>query len=134
MVVNVEASNDYGDFDRSFAEVSRVLRPGGAFLYADSRRAEDVEPVSAKLAAAGLEGVFRDITDNVVAACRADSPRRLALIRSRAPWALRLLLEDELRSYAAVEGSRKFEAFRGGRRRYLMTCARKPAVSAAQAA
>ena len=35
-VVNVEASNDYRDFDGFFAEVARVLRPGGLFLYADS--------------------------------------------------------------------------------------------------
>lgn len=37
-VVNVEASHQYPDFRGFLAEVARVLRPGGHFLYTDSRR------------------------------------------------------------------------------------------------
>ena len=37
-VINVEASHRYPDFPRFLAEVARVLRPGGHFLYADFRR------------------------------------------------------------------------------------------------
>ena len=37
-VVNVEASHLYPDVPRFLAEVARVLRPGGHFLYADFRR------------------------------------------------------------------------------------------------
>jgi ubiquinone/menaquinone biosynthesis C-methylase UbiE len=37
-VLNVEASNDYGDRPRFFSEVARVLRPDGVFLYTDSFR------------------------------------------------------------------------------------------------
>ena len=36
-VVNVEAAINYQDVPRFFAEVARVLRPGGHFLYADFR-------------------------------------------------------------------------------------------------
>jgi SAM-dependent methyltransferase len=36
-VLNVEASHGYPDFPRFLAEVARVLRPGGHFLYADLR-------------------------------------------------------------------------------------------------
>ena len=36
-VINVEASHCYPDFPRFLAEVARVLRPGGHFLYADFR-------------------------------------------------------------------------------------------------
>ncbi|MBI2497452.1 MAG: class I SAM-dependent methyltransferase, partial [Opitutae bacterium] len=36
-VLNVEASHCYPDFPRFLAEVARVLRPGGHFLYADFR-------------------------------------------------------------------------------------------------
>ena len=36
-VINVEASHGYPDFPRFLAEVARVLRPGGHFLYADFR-------------------------------------------------------------------------------------------------
>ena len=38
VVLNVEASNDYGDRRRFFREVARVLKPDGIFLYADSFR------------------------------------------------------------------------------------------------
>jgi SAM-dependent methyltransferase len=36
-VLNVEASHLYSEFPRFLAEVARVLRPGGHFLYADHR-------------------------------------------------------------------------------------------------
>ena len=36
-VINVEASHAYPHFPRFLAEVARVLRPGGHFLYADFR-------------------------------------------------------------------------------------------------
>ena len=133
VVLNVEASNDYGDFAGFFAEVERVLRPGGVFLYCDSRRAGEAAGVARLMDEAGLSGEFRDITENVLAACRADSGRRLALIQARVPWIYRLMFGKELRSYAAVEGSAKFEAFASRRRRYLMTCAVKPALAQAQA-
>lgn len=130
VVLNVEASNDYGDFPRFFAEVHRVLRPGGVFLYCDSRRREDAARVPQMLSAAGLQGEFRDITANVLDACRLDSERRRRLIQARAPFFVRLLFGKELRSYAGVEGSAKYEAFRTRRRSYVMTCALKPALAA----
>ena len=37
LVINVEASHCYPSFPRFLAEVARVLRPGGHFLYADLR-------------------------------------------------------------------------------------------------
>lgn len=134
VLLNVEASNDYGDFPGFFAEVERVLRPGGVFLYCDSRRAGEAAGVSRMMARAGLAGEFRDITENVLTACRLDSPRRLRLIENRVPWIYRLMFGRELRSYAAVEGSKKFEAFVNRRRRYVMTCAIKAEVPQVQPA
>ena len=37
-VINVESSHCYPHFDRFLGEVSRVLRPGGAFLYTHTRQ------------------------------------------------------------------------------------------------
>ena len=40
VVLNVEASNDYGDRRDFFSEVARVLKPDGMFLYTDSFRTQ----------------------------------------------------------------------------------------------
>ncbi|HYB80779.1 MAG TPA: class I SAM-dependent methyltransferase [Mycobacterium sp.] len=39
-VINIEASHCYPQFPRFLAEVARVLRPGGHFLYADARQSD----------------------------------------------------------------------------------------------
>jgi ubiquinone/menaquinone biosynthesis C-methylase UbiE len=122
-VLNVEASNDYPDRDQFFREVHRVLKPDGVFAYTDSFRTERAEAAREALKAAGFEAEFSDITANVAEACRLDSPRRREVIRSRAPLFAKLFLGKQLDNYAAVEGSRKFNAFREGRRTYLMPAA-----------
>lgn len=123
VLLNVEASNDYSDRDRFFSEVARVLKPDGVFLYTDSFRTRNVEAMKNAFRAAGFQGEFDDITANVAEACRLDSPRRRDVIRSRAPLLAKLFLGKQLDNYAAVEGSRKYDAFREGRRTYLMTAA-----------
>jgi SAM-dependent methyltransferase len=123
VVLNVEASNDYGDRPRFFSEVARVLKPDGVFLYADTCYSDRRERLEQDMAAAGFATEFRDITANVVEACRADSPRRRKVIRSQAPLLARLVLRRELENYAAVEGSKKFAKFASGRRVYLMAAA-----------
>ncbi len=125
VVVNVEAAGDYGDYGAFFREVSRVLRPGGAFLYSDPGYPAKIAAVTRHLLDAGLHGEFRDITGNVVDACRLDDGRRRQMIRARVPWHLRPLIARRLHEYAAVVGTRKFEAFRSRQRLYLMTCAVK---------
>lgn len=123
VVLNVEASNDYGDRQRFFAEVARVLRPDGVFIYTDSFRVTQVDAIKGELAAAGFTAEFTDVTANVVEACRLDSPRRRELIRAHAPLIGRLLFNRQLTNYAAVEGSNKYRQFAEGRRIYLMTAA-----------
>ncbi|WP_369829707.1 phthiotriol/phenolphthiotriol dimycocerosates methyltransferase [Mycobacterium sp. E2479] len=49
-VVNVEAAINYQNVPRFFAEVERVLRPGGRFLYADIRYADEIPAWEADLA------------------------------------------------------------------------------------
>jgi ubiquinone/menaquinone biosynthesis C-methylase UbiE len=125
VVLNVEASNDYGDRPRFFREAARVLKPDGLLLYADTMKQGRRNGMEQELASAGFQAEFRDITDNVTEACRLDSPRRREVIRRHAPLLSRLLLKRQLENYAAIEGSSKFAAFAEGRRTYLMTAASK---------
>ena len=123
VVLNVEASNDYGDRPRFLDEVARVLKPDGVFLYADTCWEWKQDQRKAEFAAAGFKATFDDITPNVAVACREDSPRRRNVIRRHSPLLARLALGAQLENYAAVEGSRKYKAFANGTRRYLMTAA-----------
>lgn len=125
VLLNVEASNDYGDRPRFLAEVARVLKPNGIFLYTDNFRAAQAEQIKAELAAAGFAAEFTDVTGNVAEACRLDSPRRREVIRRQAPLAGRLMFGRQLENYAGVEGSNKHRAFTERRRAYLMTAAVK---------
>jgi hypothetical protein len=77
-----------------------------------------------ELKEAGFAFELREITANVVEACRADGPRRREVIASRAPLPARLFLRKQLANYAAIEGSDKFSHFETGQRRYHLTAAR----------
>jgi ubiquinone/menaquinone biosynthesis C-methylase UbiE len=123
VLLNVEASNDYGDRGQFFREVARVLKPDGIFLYADSFRSAHVERVHRQLSESGFAAEFDDITRNVLEACRLDTPRRRTVLRRHAPLAGRLLLRRQLGNYAGLTGSRKYRAFAEGRRSYLMSVA-----------
>ncbi|HVN38517.1 MAG TPA: class I SAM-dependent methyltransferase, partial [Myxococcota bacterium] len=125
VVVDVEATNRFGDGAPLFREVVRVLHDGGMFLYADSRGFRKIPRVEAALAAAGLRGELHDVTDRVRLACEEDTPRRLRLLRTVVPWPYRLVFGSRIRSYLGVTGSVMYEKFRTHRRTYFIACLRK---------
>ena len=53
-VINLESSAAYPHFSRFLAEVARVLRPGGHFLYADLRPRDSIAEWEAALAGAPM--------------------------------------------------------------------------------
>jgi len=78
-VLNVESSGCYPDITAFYADVARVLRPGGHFLYADLIRRDLLPQLRSALLGLPFELLAeRDITANVVAAraARADRQRR----------------------------------------------------------
>ena len=110
-VVNVESSHCYGSIAAFLSEASRVLRPGGVFLFADLRKADDMAALERALdAQPGWRRIAReDITAAVVAALEADDARRRQLIEElvRRPRARKPAGE-----FAGVVGSRIYENFR----------------------
>jgi SAM-dependent methyltransferase len=119
VVINVEASHVYFE-DAFLAEVARVLKPGGTFVLIDSR---DLTPADAQtyletnLGRVGLRlSSFRDITQNVVDSCVADTPRREALLK-RVPFFIR----PSLRPMLGVEGSSRYECFRSRKTTYFIS-------------
>lgn len=85
-VVNVEASHQYPDFPGFLAEVARVLRPGGHFLYTDSRRNPVVAAWESALADSPLRKIAqRDIQDEAKRGLDANTRRTQDIISRKAP-------------------------------------------------
>lgn len=115
-VVNVESSHCYPSVDRFLAEVDRVLRPNGSLFYADLRTLDGLATLRGQLAASPLTlQTLSDITENVLAALRLDSDRKLELIRSFIPRFVRA----PVRSFAGIRGTTNYKGFMTGRMRYV---------------
>jgi SAM-dependent methyltransferase len=122
VVINIEASHLYDDRTRFFAEVSRVLRPGGEFCYTDGCWADD--DCTEDLLEAGFELLDRtEITANVLRALRRDSARREALFDAMTDRNLR----EEYKDWGGVVGYRAFRRFEAGQTRYFSHRLRRPA-------
>jgi SAM-dependent methyltransferase len=121
VVINIEASHLYDDRTRFFAEVLRVLRPGGTFCYTDGCWADD--DCTSDLASAGLELLERqEITANVLRALRKDSARREALFDAMTNRDLR----EEYKHWGGVVGYRAYTRFEAGQTRYFSHRLRRP--------
>ena len=118
-VINVEASHCYPDFQRFLAEVARVLRPGGHFLYADFRFADARADWEQALASCPLK-IERERTINaeVLRGMDQNSARSLELIRRHLPK----FLQGLGREFAGVKDSRIYNALVSGQLTYRSYC------------
>ena len=66
-VINIEASHCYPRFPRFLAEVARVLRPGGHFLYADARQKPSIAKWEEELGDAPMRLVSERVINEQVA-------------------------------------------------------------------
>ena len=121
VVINVESSHSYRSVPRFLAEVRRVLKPDGWFLFADFRRREEMPALRQQLVEAGFEVVrATDITPNILRALVVDNERKLALIHRSVPW----LIRKTFKEFAAVPGSATYESFSERRWEYTSFVAR----------
>jgi ubiquinone/menaquinone biosynthesis C-methylase UbiE len=118
-VINVEAAINYRDVPRFFAEVQRVLRPGGHFLYADIRYADEIATWEADLA----EIPMRLLSERVINAevmRGLENSRLLEQVTRRLPniGFLRGLVND----YAGGPGSLIYRRLQSGQASYRLFC------------
>jgi ubiquinone/menaquinone biosynthesis C-methylase UbiE len=126
VVVNVEASHGYSSTPRFFDEVTRVLRPGAHFSFADFRFGGECEKLEQELLATGLELVAKeDLTDGIVRALAASTERTREQIRRLAPRSL----QNAVGEFAGLRGSRIYEGFKNRGILYLKYLLRHPTNS-----
>ncbi len=121
-VINVESSHCYQHTDKFFAEVNRVLRPNGYFLFCDFRPKEAVADTQKKLLEAGFTVVKEEnITANVCAAMVLEHQRKVEIINQQVPPIFRWLAGY----FAAAKGTPMYEALRTRELEYLCYALRK---------
>lgn len=120
VVTNVESSHSYPDADRFYAEVYRVLRPGGFFLYTDVLPAKRITAALGELERLGFRvELNRDITANVLRSCDEVAQTRLEAFGDRNDPRL-------MQNFLATPGSEVYDEMRTGRWEYRIVRAVKP--------
>ncbi|MGV0853560.1 phthiotriol/phenolphthiotriol dimycocerosates methyltransferase [Mycolicibacterium phlei] len=122
-VINVEAAHLYPNYRTFLAQVLRVLKPGGHFLYADLRGRDEVAQWEADLAQSGLEVVScEDINKQVLRGLEKNSARYQELVNRHAPRPFRRMGRD----IAVTKGSPLYEEVERGDIVYRLYCLKKP--------
>ena len=102
---------------KAMAEVARVLRPGGHFLYADLRGHDQIAQWEEDMKASSLREVSRaDIIANVQRGLEKNSARHTELIARHAPKPLRKILRD----ISGVQGQKLHQSVEKGELVYLV--------------
>jgi len=109
-VINVEASHGYPRFPRFLAEVARVLRPGGHFLYTDLRRCGSFTEWEMALAGARLRLLSQAVINAQVQRAFKKGSWTQDLISHRAPAFSRGLVRDAI----GVRDSKFCDALQSG--------------------
>jgi len=115
-VINVESSHRYPDFARFLREAHRVLRPAGCFLFADFRYSREIDAVFDDIRHAGFRAARSEtINDEVLAALRMDSDRRIRLVERYLPPIIR----GAALEFAGTPGTRLFRSLEHRTRSYI---------------
>jgi len=81
VVINVESSHCYGKIDRFFAEVFRVLKEDGVFLYTDFMKPEEATRRENVFKTIGFKIIKKkDITGNIIRSMDLENKRKVDAI------------------------------------------------------
>lgn len=121
-VINVEASHCYPNFPKFLAEVHRVLKPGGYFLYADFRFKEGMAPWEKAIADSPLKVLkSENISPQVLRGLDSLSDRSERMVSKLLPSFLHWLGKD----FSGTKGSRVYNSLQSGDMEYRSYCFRK---------
>lgn len=115
-VVNVESSHCYGNMPKFVKEVSRILKPGGNFSWADLRGSSTISETENAFKIAELSKIQdRIITPNVVMALDEIHDRKSEMINAHVPrW-----IQPAFRDFAGVKDSKIYNGFKDGTTVYM---------------
>ena len=110
IVLNLESSHCYPEFEKFLTEVARVLRPGGLFIFADLRWGNHLkENLERQLNQSNLEMIsLNNITKNVAEARKSVSKQMTRLDR--------MILRNNkvIENHFPLEGSSSYESLLTG--------------------
>ena len=118
-VINVEASHCYAHCPRFLAEVARMLRPGGHFLYTDLRSRNRVSLMGAAIADHGCAAVAERINERV---SRAGEQFAAVADISVADLSNIGFLHGIVRDFVGGPGSRSYDDLVSGQLTYQLFC------------
>ncbi|MCP5047857.1 MAG: methyltransferase domain-containing protein [bacterium] len=119
VVLNVEASHGYGNFNAFIGEVARVLKPGGHFLYADFRVPAELETWESELNREEFQLMAsREINPEVLKGMDQNSKRSNQLIAQSLPFYFR----PAGRVFAGIKGTRIYNALQNKTLIYRSYC------------
>jgi ubiquinone/menaquinone biosynthesis C-methylase UbiE len=121
-IINVESSHRYLEMEMFLSHVSRILRPGGYFLFTDFRHVHKMEELSKQLEKTGLEKLKEEIiTPQVVNALQLDDLRKRHLVKKLTPG----FLHSTALNFAGVIGSETYNRFTNRKFEYFSYVFRK---------
>ncbi len=108
VVLNVESSHRYLQFDKFIAEVNRILHQGGYFLFTDFRNTNQLNELEDCIEQSNFAIIEKSmITHNVVKALELDDKRRRDLVDKLVP----VYLQGIALNFAGVIGSGIYNQF-----------------------
>jgi ubiquinone/menaquinone biosynthesis C-methylase UbiE len=122
VVLNIESSHCYKSVPKFISEVTRVLKPGGFFSWADLRWNSGTRETDKIFRKSGLHLIKEeDITSNVIRALEMVHTEKLNTIEAHAPkymWKM-------MREFTGVKGTKVYNAFRSRKKVYLSKALQK---------
>ena len=116
LVINVESSHCYPNFNNFLKEVYRVLKPSSYFLITDFRPSSEVEGFHKSISNYYKIIYQEEITSNIITALDLMSVKRSKQIKSFMPS----FLSSVSSSFAGIKGSELYESFENRELRYFM--------------